>query len=225
MTRTAMTRSSMTRSSMIRSSMTQLFVAASLLATALTLLSTAAVAQDAGYAHGSSLDGSSIDGSSVDGSSVGAPNAIVEVPDIALNRLTTAHEIVDREPVGGDGEYYADEARVFVFVDIHNPEGPEGEVTLQWRHESGRVFAQTLEYGQSRRWRTWASRRMNAGAVGAWEVEVFDAGARSLGTLTFEVLSPDDSDVDSNGNDDRDDDDRDDDGRPVAGWEPPALGC
>jgi hypothetical protein len=106
---------------------------------------------------------------------------------VALNRLLVAHDIEDREPVRFEEPFTVGQAPVFVFVDVANPSGPEGELTLQWTHESGQVFAQTLSYGQSRRWRTWASRRMGERWSGAWRVEVFASDGRSLGAIDFEV--------------------------------------
>ncbi|MCA9564436.1 MAG: DUF2914 domain-containing protein [Myxococcales bacterium] len=107
---------------------------------------------------------------------------------VALNRLLTASEIVDREPQGESAEFSSDGNRVYVFVDVYNPDTEGGELTMTWTHEGGSSHSQTVEYGQSRRWRTWAARRMNERQEGEWTVTVTNSQGEVLGEVSFEVV-------------------------------------
>ncbi len=107
---------------------------------------------------------------------------------VSLNRLQTARAIESREPVGSELPLTADGERVYVFIDVHNPDGPDGELTVVWKHhDRNREYTQTIEYGSSVRWRTWVARRMPERYVGSWSVEVYDEVGTEVGYLEFEV--------------------------------------
>ena len=58
-------------------------------------------------------------------------------------------------------------------------------------HESGLTFTQTIDVGQSPRWRTWVYHRMAPARVGHWRVEVRlseNFGGEVLTQLDFEVV-------------------------------------
>ncbi len=109
-------------------------------------------------------------------------------PAVTLNRLLAAHQIEAREPLGVGVPHLNDGSRVYVFIDVRNPEGPEGELTVLWHHnDRDREYVQTIEYGTSPRWRTWVARRMVERHVGSWSVTVSDAQGVVVGDLDFEV--------------------------------------
>lgn len=109
-------------------------------------------------------------------------------PAVTLNRLLAAHQIEAREPLGVGVPHLNDGSRVYVFIDVRNPDGPEGELTVSWHHnDRDREYEQTIEYGTSPRWRTWVARRMVERHIGSWSVTVSDAQGVVVGDLDFEV--------------------------------------
>lgn len=123
---------------------------------------------------------------------MGASTASAQSADddatLSLNRLELAREIVDREPQDTEAPYLADGERLYVFIDVHNPDGPERELSVVWHHlDREWQHTQTIEAGQSRRWRTWVTHRLSERTVGQWEVEVLGPDGQLLGSLDFVV--------------------------------------
>ena len=106
----------------------------------------------------------------------------------SLNRALAATDVQDREPVGVNGPFEASGQPVYIFVDVHNPDGPEQTLTFEWNHPaSGHTYSQTMDAGVSPRWRTWVRHRVRDGQHGAWTVDVLTADGCSLDRVTFEV--------------------------------------
>jgi hypothetical protein len=109
-----------------------------------------------------------------------------------LNQLLLARDVVDREPIGSEAPYVADGERLYIFMNVYNPDGPERELTVHFYHqERDRHSEQSITAGRSPHWRTWVIKRLSERNVGHWHVEVHDPEGCVLGEIDFEVVSAD----------------------------------
>lgn len=109
---------------------------------------------------------------------------------VTLNRVSLARGVdrPQREPFGVSRHFVADGSPVYVFMDVHNPSGPEQEMTVRWEHlGSDHTFTQTIPAGASPRWRTWVYHRIWPGQLGDWRVQILTPSACQVAELTFET--------------------------------------
>ncbi|MBN1945406.1 MAG: DUF2914 domain-containing protein [Bradymonadales bacterium] len=111
-----------------------------------------------------------------------------EQDDLSLSRALIARTIENREPQGTEGPFEVSAGRIYVFLEVANRTGGEQVLTVVWQKEgSERTMEQEVSVGNSRRWRTWASLRLNERRIGSWQVEVRTADGQVLGSVEFVV--------------------------------------
>jgi hypothetical protein len=112
--------------------------------------------------------------------------------DVDLNRALVTRGVEDREPLDAEGPFEADGERLYIFLDVDNRWEPNVDLVVRWTHEESELaFTQTINVGQSRRWRTWVYHRMSPARAGHWNVAVSlseDFGGDPLTSLDFEVV-------------------------------------
>jgi hypothetical protein len=117
------------------------------------------------------------------------PRVRVDTSDscsISLTRATIARGVEHREPYGTSGPFRATGEPVYLHLEVDNPTGAEREMTIRWRHRSSdHLFTQTLEAGDSPRWRTWVYHRIWEDQTGDWEVEILDPSGCRIGEIAF----------------------------------------
>lgn len=107
---------------------------------------------------------------------------------VSLNRALLARGVENREPFGVDNVFSTSDERVFVFLDVRNPHGPERQMVVHWDHlESNHTYTQSIPAGQSVRWRTWLYHTIRPGFRGPWEVHITDDRSCVVGALRFEA--------------------------------------
>ena len=112
--------------------------------------------------------------------------ALSLAPSTALAELTFVRgQFTDRvergQPVG-DGAAARASGRIMYWFVLNNGDAPT-QVTLVWRVNGSVARRQSIDVGQTTRWRTWGSHR--AGRTAQVSVELLDANGRSLHTETL----------------------------------------
>ena len=109
-----------------------------------------------------------------------------------IRRIVVGTGIEAREPVGVADHFRATEEQLYVFLDITNRHGEEGDVTITFEPEQPSRTAHTtglvtlhVPAGAARH-RTWAWSR-NVHAVGRWSAVVSDEAGHELAHTDFVV--------------------------------------
>ena len=104
---------------------------------------------------------------------------------LAVSEAVICTGVQDRAPVGAGDSFFTDVGTLFCFTRITG--GAEGTtVSHVWFFNEKQVAAVELKVGSSN-WRTWSSKRIKPGDVGAWKVEVRDREGKTLKTIEFKT--------------------------------------
>ena len=112
-----------------------------------------------------------------------APMEAAGPENVARASITTS--IVEREPGEALDAITNDQREVFYFTEIQNFTGRT--ITHRWEY-GGEIMAEVeLDIG-SPRWRTYSSKKMHPGYLGAWKVSVLDESGNVLSTASFDYI-------------------------------------
>lgn len=109
----------------------------------------------------------------------------VDETGFTLGRFVTCQRIVDREPEGITGSFPEDTIKVYAFLEALDVK-KETPVKIQWLFEDKQTAIIELTLGQSKRWRTYSSKRIGI-RHGNWEVRLLDSQDNLVKSLTFTV--------------------------------------
>ena len=98
-----------------------------------------------------------------------------------LNDLAICSQIVDREPDDTGANFPVKEGVLYCWASVRNQHSEPTELTVVWRYNGKELTRQTMDVGVSRRWRSWARRRINPKRSGEWSCEILDAQGESPG--------------------------------------------
>ena len=107
--------------------------------------------------------------------------AVLEVESAAI-----CEDVMDREPVGAGDSFSVSVGKLFCFTKIVGAE-TDVYITHAWYFgdtERARIILPV----NSRSWRTYSSKILQAHEIGPWRVEVLDESGNLLDTVDFEVV-------------------------------------
>jgi len=108
-----------------------------------------------------------------------------EEAEFTLGRFVTCQRIVDREPVGITETFPDDTVKVYAFIEALDIAKETG-IKIEWLFEDKQAAIIELTLGQSKRWRTYSSKRIGI-RHGNWEVRLLDSQDNLLRSLAFTV--------------------------------------
>ena len=111
--------------------------------------------------------------------------AVAEEVDFTLGRFVTCQRIEDREPVGITTTFPEDTVKVYAFIEALDIAKETG-IKIEWLFEDKQAAIIELTLGQSKRWRTYSSKRIGI-RHGSWEVRLLDSQDNLLSSLAFTV--------------------------------------
>ena len=120
------------------------------------------------------------------------PNALepqLESHDgLRIQRLVTAPDVEQREPVAASSVFGHHDEKVVAFVELSNESEEDKSVLVHFIGPEGGVSGgiELRVPAKSPRWRTWAYTR-NAKKPGLWRVEIRSLDGTLVGALPFEV--------------------------------------
>ena len=105
--------------------------------------------------------------------------------DLQIDTAVIAQNVVDRAPVDPGTSFPASVGRLYCFTKIVGAQSPT-EVTHVWYYGDVERARVTLSVGVGS-WRTYSSKVIQTGEIGAWQVQVVDTLGNVLETLSFEI--------------------------------------
>jgi len=109
----------------------------------------------------------------------------IEETGFTLGRFVTCQRIVDREPEGITDSFQEGTIKVYAFLEALDVKN-DTPVKIQWLFENKQTAIIELTLGQSKRWRTYSSKRIGI-RHGNWEVRLLDSQDNLMKSLTFTV--------------------------------------
>jgi hypothetical protein len=106
--------------------------------------------------------------------------------ELKVEQAVIAKDVKDREPVEPGETFSKDAGRVFCFVKLSGGK-PDTEIKMVWTRADAKTRTVITLPVQAGRWRTWSSKKIDAGSVGDWKVEIKDANDNLLTTVNFKV--------------------------------------
>jgi hypothetical protein len=113
------------------------------------------------------------------------PSIVAENGGITVGESGVGTGVVDRE-LQGVGDSFPEGAKVWFWVRVVGAEAGD-QITHVWMREGREVHSIALELGGSH-WRTWSSKTLHPGSVGAWAVEARDAEGSVLAREEFRCV-------------------------------------
>jgi len=110
---------------------------------------------------------------------------LTQAGELAVPRAVIGTAVEDREPVGVAEQFSAEVGTVLCFTEVTGA-GDASQVAHVWYlgdEEQARI---TLPV-RGERWRTWSQKRIGAGQVGTWRVEVEGPDGGVLAKVLFTV--------------------------------------
>ena len=110
------------------------------------------------------------------------------VDGLGVRRLVVAHAVEEREPIGAERAFTANQDRVYAFVDARNRGADDQDISVVFEGPQGQSAGHVALNvpGNRGRWRTWGYTR-NISAPGTWHAVVRSAEGVELARQAFEV--------------------------------------
>jgi hypothetical protein len=101
-------------------------------------------------------------------------------------RAAITNGIAEREPIDALNRVTNDHETIYFFTELRDFAGQE--VIHRWSYR-GKAMAEVPFQVDGSRWRVWSTKKMNAGWLGDWTVEVVSAQGDVVETSRFEYVA------------------------------------
>ena len=108
-----------------------------------------------------------------------------KAPELEVTVAAICKDVVDREPVDAGNSFTADVGKLFCFTKITGAETPTNIAHLWYFDGTERARVDLAVNAIS--WRTFSSKIIQTHELGAWRVDILDAGGNVLKTVEFAV--------------------------------------
>jgi hypothetical protein len=105
--------------------------------------------------------------------------------EIKVNRIAIAKNIQNREPAQVQKEFKNNVKKLYCFTEIVTDKFPTKVVHI-WLYKDN-IVAEVPLVVNSKKWRTYSSKKINPTAIGEWKVEIYSEDGKLIDSINFTV--------------------------------------
>jgi hypothetical protein len=105
--------------------------------------------------------------------------------EVKVNRIAISKSIQNREPVQAQNEFKNDVKKLYCFTEIVTDKFPTKVVHI-WLYKDNIVAEVPLNVN-SKKWRTYSSKKISPTAIGDWKVEIYSEDGKLIDSINFTV--------------------------------------